>query len=288
MGQRFDFTPTLDNQNIEIPITNGLTSLHAKFTIDAPADPPGRIVSIFGLRGNLTGQGRKKRRPLHFNFTQGQNHQARLEAEITNENPRGQEPGPQMPFPGTYNISIEWNASTGIAEVSIEDRGSFDIFGPITQSITNGFLYIGGHISKPPAPGELPVYTTPLGCRLVGFVEFNGEKIDADNVDEPRPVDPLPPPPLFPPIVLPPPIIKPSPPVTTTLTPTPTTPPSNPSSNPPSNSGNDKVLGLERSDLILILRSILASFERGEDIDLRSILAQILAPILLAELLGRR
>lgn len=289
MGQRFDFTPSLDVQNIEIPITNGLTSLHAEFTISAPADPLGRIVSILGLRGNLTGQGRKKKRPLHFNFTQGQNHQARLEAEITTNNPKGQEPGPQMPFPGTYNVSIEWSASTGIADVSIEDRGGFNIFGPATSPITNGFLYIGGHVSKPPTSGEPPVYTAPIGCRLTGFVAFNGEKMEGnDNGSspiEPMPVDPLPPvTPIIPPTINPnPPVIKPSQPVTTppvTTTPTPLTPPTKPN--------NDKVLGLDRTDLILILRSILSSFERGEDIDLRSILSQVLAPILLNELLNRR
>lgn len=295
MGQRFDFTPTLDVQNIEIPITNGLTSLHAEFTISAPTDPFGRIVSILGLRGNLTGQGRKKKRPLHFNFTQGQNHQARLEAEITTNNPKGQEPGPQMPFPGTYNVAIEWSASTGIADVSIEDRGGFNIFGPATSPIINGFLYIGGHVSKPPAPGEPPVYTAPIGCRLTGFVAFNGEKMeegeDNDNGSspiEPMPIDPLTPvTPIIPPVTINPPnppVIKPSQPVTTpppaTITP--------PSSTKPTNPNNDKVLGLDRTDLILILRSILSSFERGEDIDLRSILAQVLAPILLNELLNRR
>lgn len=274
MGHRFDFTPSLDVQNIEIPITNGLTSLHAKFTIDAPADPPGRIVSILGLRGNLSGQGRKKKRPLHFNFTQGQDHQARWEAEISPQNPSGQSRGPQMPFPGTYNITIEWSAISGVASASIEGKGTFIVVGPSTQPITSGFLYIGGHVSKPPGPGELPVYTTPLGCRLKGFVEFNGESIgedEDDGIDEPRPIDPLPPPiqspPATPPVIQPP-VIKPSPPVSTNK--------------------DDKILGLERSDLILILRSILASFERGEDIDLRSILAQVLAPILLSELLGRR
>lgn len=286
MGQRFDFTPTLGVQNIEIPITNGLTSLHAEFTIDAPEDPPGRIVSIFGLRGNLTGNGRMKRRPLHFNFTQGQDHQARWEAEVSAQNPGGQSRGPQMPFPGTYNITIEWSAISGVASASIEGKGTFIIVGPSTQPITNGFLYIGGHVSKPPAPGELPVYTTPLGCNLRGFVQFNGEvdeddgdvRGSFDDPDEPRPVDPLPPI-AIPPIIQPP-VIKPSPPVTTQpTTPTPTI---------PSNNKSDKVLGLERSDLILILRSILTSFERGEEIDLRGVLAQVLAPILIGELLGRR
>lgn len=225
MGQRFDFTPTLDVQNIEIPITNGLISLHAEFTIDAPEDPPGRIVSILGLRGNLTGQGRKKKRPLHFNFTQGQDHQARFESEITPENEDGQERGPKIVFPGTHNIVIDWLAQTGIATAKVNGN-TFEISGPATRPITSGFLYIGGHVSKPPAPGELPVYTTPLGCRLKGFVEFNGEKIDNDNDGngtspiEPRPVDPLPPP-IFipppvttPPIVPQPPVIKPSQPVT--------------------------------------------------------------------------
>lgn len=240
MGQRFDFTPSLDAQNIEIPINNGLTSLHSEFVIEAPADPPGRIVSIFGLRGNLTGQGRKKKRPLHFNFTQGQDGQARWEAEITALNPKGQERGPIMPFPGEYRLVIDWSAISGVASCTVIDLegengpnalGRFLINGPSTSSITNGFLYIGGHISKPPAPGELPVYTTPLGCRLKGFVAFNGEQIDVgdngrgddDDVDQSRPIDPLPPsfpqPPIFtppPPVIQPPvqpPVIKPTPPI---------------------------------------------------------------------------
>lgn len=298
MGQRFDFTPSLDVQNIEIPITNGLTSLHAEFTISAPADPLGRIVSILGLRGNLTGQGRKKRRPLHFNFTQGQDHQARFEAEITLENEDGQERGPRMVFPGTHKVVIDWDADTGVARASLPNTsvGSFSIDGPSTGPITNGFLYIGGHVSKPPAPGEPPVYTAPIGCRLTGFVAFNGEKMeegeDNDNGSspiEPMPVGPLPPvTPIIPPTTINPPnppVIKPSQPITTPpiTTPTPSTPPTK-----PTNPNNDKVLGLDRTDLILILRSILSSFERGEDIDLRSILAQVLAPILLNELLNRR
>lgn len=210
MGHRFDFTPTLDVQNIEIPITIGLTTLHAEFTIDAPEDPPGRIVSIFGLRGNLTGKGRKKKRPLHFNFTQGQDGQARWEAEVTPTNEDGQERGPKMPFPGTYKIAIDWDAVSGVARANISSSvGSFSIDGPPTSPITNGFLYIGGHVSKPPAPGELPVYTTPLGCRLKGFVEFNGEQIDEGEdgsstppIEAPRLIDTLPPivpPPLSPP-----------------------------------------------------------------------------------------
>lgn len=227
MGQHFNFTPTLDVQNIEIPITNGLSSLHAEFTITAPADPPGRIVSILGLRGNLTGQGRKKKRALHFNFTQGQDNQARWEAEITLENEDGQERGPKMVFPGTHNVVIDWSAQTGIATAKVNGN-MFEIAGPATKPITSGFLYIGGHVSKPPAPGELPVYTAPLGCNLKGFVEFNGESLGDkdDSVPEPRPADPLPPifipPPIVtPPIVQPPinqptPVIKPSPPVTNT------------------------------------------------------------------------
>lgn len=279
MGQRFDFTPSLDVQNIEIPITNGLSSLHAEFMITAPADPPGRIVSILGLRGNLTGQGRKKKRPLHFNFTQGQDNQARWEAEITPENEDGQERGPKMVFPGTHNVVIDWSAQTGIATAKVNGN-TFEVAGPATKPITSGFLYIGGHVSKPPAPGELPVYTAPLGCNLKGFVEFNGESL-GDNEDDsaspvqPRPVDPLPPPVFISPVTTIPPINQPTPPVI------------KPSSPVTTNKG-DKILGLERSDLILILKSIITSFERGEDIDLRSILAQVLAPILLTELLGRR
>jgi hypothetical protein len=235
MGQRFDFTPTTDVQNLEIPITNGLTTLHTEFTIDAPEDPPGRIVSILGLRGNLTGKGRKKKRPLHFNFTQGQDSQARWEAEITALNPKGQERGPRMPFPGQYHLIIDWSAISGIASCTVIDMegeggpnalGRFIINGPSTEPITSGFLYIGGHISKPPAPGELPVYTTPLGCRMVGFVEFNEEKIgqateDPGKQDEPPAPLPLPiptPTPIpTPPVILTPPINIPNPPQRPTI-----------------------------------------------------------------------
>jgi hypothetical protein len=217
MGQRFDFTPTTDVQNLEIPITMGLSTLHAEFTIDAPEDPPGRIVSILGLRGNLTGKGRKKKRPLHFNFTQGQDGQARWEAEITPpQNTSGQQRGPKMPFPGKYKVVIDWDMD-GIAQAEIYTIlgvfvGQFEINGPATESITSGFLYIGGHISKPPAPGELPVYTTPLGCRLNGFVEFNGEKI-GQATDEPVVNPPAPTPiPVPTPTPMPPPVNIPNPP----------------------------------------------------------------------------
>lgn len=116
----------------------------------------------------------------------------------------------------------------------------------------------------------------PSGSRITGRIITNGSDT-AISVPSPAPAPAPAPVPAPPPVIRPPlPTVRPPLPATTppVVTPTP--------------SSSDKVLGLNRSDLILILKSILASFERGEEIDLRSVLAQVLAPILIGELLGRR